>query len=116
MEELHKLVSKLQEHVRISQNNLQEIRNALVPFARQPLYERREGHKDCLLCIEDKEDRIGRRYREIEKATENIKILVNENMQLFGMAEKSNDARWIEYVNYIDNLVLSYLYQTIGCR
>lgn len=116
MVKLHTMVGNLQQHLQKSQENLSEIRNVLIPFARQPLFERKDGRKDTVLCIEEKEERIKRRYSEIQKATEQIKVLLNQNMELFEMVNTSDNPKWINYVNYIDKIVMSYLYQTIGCR
>lgn len=115
MNKLHCLVGNLQKHLHDSQENLKEIRNVLIPFARQPLFERKDGRKDAVLCIEEREERISKRYNEITNATEQITILLNQNMELFGMTENQLNPVWLNYIDYVDNIVLSYLYQTVGC-
>ncbi|XP_031336595.1 dynein beta chain, ciliary isoform X1 [Photinus pyralis] len=115
MVQLHTMVGNLQEHVQQSQENITKIRNVLIPFARQPLFERKDNRKDTVLSIDEKEERIKRRYSEIRQVTQEIHVLVEHNMQLFEMLERQEDPNWLSYVSYIDQIVMSYLYQTIGC-
>lgn len=113
---LHNLVDKLQKHLKESQDNLSEVRDVLIPFARQPLLERKDGKKDTVLCIDDKEERIGRRRIDIKQATEKIELLLQQNQQLFEMTNKQGNIKWINYINYVDKIVMSYLFQSVGCR
>lgn len=113
---LHTLVGNLQQHLQKSQENLAEIKNILVPFARQPLFERKDGKKDTVLCIEEREERIAKRYGDILKTSENITVLLNQNMELFEMTDKQDNPKWISYIDFVDKIILSYLYQTVGCR
>lgn len=113
---LHKLVGNLQNNLQVCQNNLNEIRNLLIPFTRQPLLERKDGKKNEVLCIEEKEERLTRRITEIKEATAKISILLDENMNLFKMVDQQDNIKWINYVNHVDNIVFNYLYQSVGCR
>ncbi|KAJ8957969.1 hypothetical protein NQ318_001970 [Aromia moschata] len=113
---LHSLVGKLQTHLEKCQENLNEIRNVLSPFARQPLLERKDGKKDAILCIGEKEERINRRYSDFTKASEIISNLLEENMHIFRMNETQDNIKWVNYINFIDTIVLNYLYQSVGCR
>lgn len=115
MIKLHDLVGNLQGHLQKSQENLLEIRNSLIPFARQPLFERKDGKKDTVLSIDEREDKIAKRYAEIEETTDKIRVLLNHNMDLFGMTDKQDSPNWIKYVDFVDKTVMSYLYQTVGC-
>lgn len=116
MKKFHVLVGNLQQHLQRSQENLLEMRNVLIPFARQPLFERKDGRKDATLCLEERRERIDRRYGSIKKATETIHLLLKQNMELFQVGEKTGGNEWLSYIDYIDEIVLSYLYQTVGCR
>ncbi|XP_022915026.2 dynein beta chain, ciliary isoform X1 [Onthophagus taurus] len=115
MIKLHELVGGLQDHLQRSQENLVEIKNILIPFARQPLFERKESKKDAVLCVEEREQRTAKRYSEIIQATDKIMILLNQNMELFGMADKQDSLKWNKYVDYVDQILMSYLYQSVGC-
>lgn len=116
MTQLHNLVGELQENLQKCQENLRQIKNVLTPFARQPLFERKEGKKNAILCIEERDERIARRYSDIKKATETITVLLQQNMQLFQMTDKQDSTKWLNYIDYIDQTVMSYLYQSVGCR
>ena len=87
-----------------------------MPFARQPLFERREGKKDGVLCLEERDERITKRYSDIKKASDQITDLLEQNMQLFQMTDKQDNPKWLSYIDYVDQIVLSYLYQCVGRR
>lgn len=116
MVKLHALVGNLQQHLQKSQENLTEIKNILIPFARQSLFERKDGKKNTLLNIEDRAERIAKKYEDIKQAAEKIRVLLNQNMVLFEMAEDQDNPKWISYTDFVDKIILSYLYQTVGCR
>lgn len=112
---LHSLVKHLQDKLTKCQENLNSIKAELIPFARKPLFERKDGKKD-FLCLEDRHERLSRRHNEIREAYKSIMNLLNSNMELFGMTNQSNRSEWINYVDFVDKIVLNYLYQSLGCR
>lgn len=116
MVKLHALVGNLQQHLQKSQENLTEIKNILIPFARQPLFERKDGKKSGLLNTEDRPERVAKKYDDLRQASEKIKVLLNQNMVLFEMSEDQDNPKWIDYIDFVDKIILSYLYQTVGCR
>lgn len=116
MVKLHTLVGNLQRNLQTGQENLNEIKNILIPFARQPLFERKDGKKDGFLCIEERHERIAKRHGDIKTATEKIISLINENKKLFEIIQEKENVKWINYIDYIDSVVASYLYQSVGCR
>lgn len=116
MVKLHSLVGGLQSNLQKCQDNFNEIKNVLIPFARQPLFERKDGKKDTVLCIEETGDRLKRRHTDMRNATERIRSLLNQNQELFSMKNEADNVKWIGYVAYIDSVVSNYLYQSIGCR
>ncbi|XP_045482107.1 dynein beta chain, ciliary [Harmonia axyridis] len=115
MTTLHGLVENLQDHLQKSKNNLLAIKNALIPFARQPLFERKDGRKDTCLNIEGREERIAKKYCEIEREAQKIKELLDENMHIFKMEGDCESATWKNYIDHVDSIVFSYLYQSVGC-
>ncbi|XP_076261923.1 dynein heavy chain at 93AB isoform X2 [Rhynchophorus ferrugineus] len=112
---LHNLVKNLQDNLCKCQSNLDNIKTILIPFARKPLFERKDGKRDTFLCIEDREERIVRRQTEIKEATQTINDLLECNMKLFGITDKDDRIEWLNYIDYVDKIVLSYLYQSVGC-
>ncbi|XP_057668614.1 dynein beta chain, ciliary [Diorhabda carinulata] len=115
MMKLHLLVGNLQEHLQKCQTNLNEIKCILVPFARQPLFERKDGRKDTFLAIDEKTEKLEKRKNDIKLASDRILQLLEENMNLFHMTDKQDNLQWIQYIDYIDNIISSYLYQSVGC-
>ncbi|CAG9831722.1 unnamed protein product [Diabrotica balteata] len=115
MIKLHTLVGNLQGHLQKCQNNLNEIKNILVPFARQPLFERKDGRKDTFLAIDERTEKLEKRKTDIKVATDRILQLLEENMNLFQMTDKQENEKWIQYIDHIDVVVESYLYQSVGC-
>lgn len=116
MIKIHKLIGDLQSNLERCQANLSEIKNILIPFARKPLFERKDGRKDTFLSIDDRKDLLMKRHAGIKEATDRIKHLLEENQEIFDMTHKQDSVEWTNYIDYIDNVVTSYLYQSVGCR
>lgn len=116
MTKLHTLVGNLQQHLQKSQDNINEIKSILKPFARKPLFERKDGRKDTVLSVDEREERTAKRYSEMRKIAKQIENLLQQNMQLFEMEDKQNDPKWLKYTEFVDGIVLNYLFQTVGCR
>nr|CAI5851783.1 unnamed protein product [Callosobruchus analis] len=113
--DLHQLIGSLHNNLQKCQDNLQAIKDILVPFARQPLFERRDGKKDAFLDIENKEEILSKRKIDLTNASVEVKRLLEENMQIFGMTETQDHQKWVQYIDFVDGIITSYLYQSIGC-
>ena len=75
MEYLKKLrtpIECLQERMQKVEINFQEMRVVLGVWDRLPLFERKESKKDTVFCLDERADRISRRYAEIETAATRI--------------------------------------------
>lgn len=55
-----------------SQENLQQIHTILTSWAKLPLFERKDGKRDALLNLDDREERCSKRYTEISSAGKQI--------------------------------------------
>ena len=62
IEQLHRLVHSLEARVQQTQDNLEQIRNIMSVWSKVALFERSDGKKDTLLCIEDRSEHVQRRY------------------------------------------------------
>lgn len=72
MEYLKKLrypIECLQQRMQKVQNNLYEMKAVLGVWDKLPLFERKESKKDTVFCLDERVDRITRRYAEIEHAS-----------------------------------------------
>lgn len=112
--ELRNPVQNLQTRVRHTQNNLQTIKNLMISWTKVPLFERKDGKKDTVLSLDERYDRITKRYNDIESAAVKIHSLVHDNMIQFGMEDKQNDETWKNYVAFVDNIVYEHLLLTVG--
>lgn len=67
--ELRKPVERLQARMQRTHQNLSEIRSIMSAWAKIPLFERKDGKKDSVLCLDERSDRITKRYSDIESAS-----------------------------------------------
>lgn len=80
---IYEKIKNLFERVKQCQQNLSDIVGSLNSWVKVPLFERRDGKKENLLYIEDRNDRASKRYDQIAKCNEKINILLKENYRLF---------------------------------
>lgn len=69
-------VEQLQARMQRTQLNLAQIRSTMSAWAKVPLFERKDGKKDAVLCLEERTDRIQRRYSEIREASTTVHAYV----------------------------------------
>lgn len=70
--ELRKPVEQLQIRMQRTQKNVNEIRAVMSAWAKVPLFERKDGKKDAVLCLDERIDRITKRYADIENAAKMV--------------------------------------------
>lgn len=63
---LREPVERLQIRMQQTQCNLNEIKATMSAWTKTPLFERKDSKKDSVLCMEERNDRIARRYAEME--------------------------------------------------
>ncbi|KAK2575931.1 hypothetical protein KPH14_007294 [Odynerus spinipes] len=115
IEKLRELVQGLWKRVRASQANVEKIKLILESWTRMPLFERRDRRKDALLCLEERQERVSKRYADMRRAAEQIHALLEENRKLFQITEGDEGDAWNEYVKYIDDIVIESLRKAVGC-
>lgn len=62
-------VERLQLRMQKTQFNLNEIKRITSTWVKQPLFERKDGKKDSVLCLNERSNRVAKRYSEIELAS-----------------------------------------------
>lgn len=112
--ELGDLVEGLWKRMKAAQSNVEKIRSILEPWTRTPLVERKDRRKDTLLALEERTEKVAKRYAEITKGAEQIHSILEENKELFQISEAGEEA-WQEYVKYIDDIVIESLRKAVGC-
>lgn len=66
---LRQPVETLQARMHKTQQNILQIRNIMSSWTKAPLFERKDGKKDAVLCLEERTDRITKRYADIREAS-----------------------------------------------
>lgn len=59
-------VERLQIRMQKTQDNLREIERITSTYVKQPLFERKDGKKDSVLCLTEGPSRAAKRYADIE--------------------------------------------------
>ncbi|GFN78401.1 dynein heavy chain 9, axonemal, partial [Plakobranchus ocellatus] len=113
IEKTREQVHDLEMRVQKSKDNVEEIKRIMTTWSKVPLFERKEDKYDTLLQMDDREDRINKRYNEIKAAGDSIHALVKQNLELF-KADSSTDI-WKAYVDYVDEMVVDGFFNTIRC-
>lgn len=106
----------MHERMRKVQKNLSDIRSIMTSWAKAPLFVRKDGKKDTVLCIEERAERTKTRYNEIENVAKRVHNLLEENLGLFRMEGKMNEDFWEDYVIFVDDIVLKNMLLTVGVR
>ena len=114
MQELGGLVDDLYKRVKLSQSNVEKVRSIIEPWTKMPLIERKDRRKQSLLFIDDRVEKVAKRYAEICKAAEQISQLMADNKNLFEIKDESNET-WQSYVRYVDKIVIESLRKSVGC-
>lgn len=83
IEQLYEKTKQLVERVKQTQNNVTSLIESIDAWALVPLFERKDGKKENLLNIEDRAERIQRRYEQIEQTSRKFSSLLEENYKLF---------------------------------
>ncbi|XP_015596133.2 dynein beta chain, ciliary [Cephus cinctus] len=112
--ELGVLVEGLWNRIKSTQGNVDKIRTILEPWTRTPLIERKDRRKDALLSLDERAEKVSRRYAEIKKAAEQIHLLLAENKGLFEIGDNKGNS-WEDYVEYVDGIVAESLRRAVGC-
>ncbi|XP_043925657.1 dynein axonemal heavy chain 9 [Protopterus annectens] len=105
-------VHDLEGRVQKAKDNVEEIQNIMKTWV-SPIFERKDGKKDTLLNLDDRSERLEKRYNLLKESGEKIHTLVKENMNLF-KADPSSDV-WKAYVDYIDDMLIDGFFNAIEC-
>uniref|UniRef100_A0A665X2B6 Dynein, axonemal, heavy chain 9 n=1 Tax=Echeneis naucrates TaxID=173247 RepID=A0A665X2B6_ECHNA len=113
IKELRDSVCDLESRLQRTKDNVEEIQCCMRSWAR-PLFDRKEGKKDALLSLEDRADRLDRFYSLFHASGEKIHLLLKvNNLELF--RAKQNCEEWKAYVEYIDDMIVDGLFNSIEC-
>ncbi|GAB1599188.1 dynein beta chain, ciliary [Argonauta hians] len=105
------MVYDLESRVRNSKENVKKIEQLMSTWSKTPLFERKEDKFGSLLNLDDREERLKRRYKEIEEAGEQIHRLLKENVE--SLKADPHSEVWKAYVDYVDDIVVDGFFKTI---
>lgn len=66
----------LETRVQKAKDNVEDIQKIMTTWSKQPLFERKEEKNDTLLNLDDREDRLNKRYTDIKAAGQRIHDLL----------------------------------------
>ncbi|KAK6170907.1 hypothetical protein SNE40_019193 [Patella caerulea] len=113
IDETRERVHNLETRVQKAKNNVEEIQKIMTTWSKVSLFERKEDKHDSLLHLDDRQDRLNKRYNEIKQAGEKIHALLKENLEYF-KADANSDI-WKAYVDYVDEMIVDGYFNTIHC-
>lgn len=103
----------LWSRVKKSQLNTDKIQVILEPWTKMPLIERKDSRQDKLLSLEERSEKVAKRYASLKNAAVEIFKLLEKNKELFQI--EIDSPAWEEYVKFFDKIVTNYLRKIIGC-
>ncbi|XP_070581054.1 dynein beta chain, ciliary-like isoform X2 [Ptychodera flava] len=106
-------VHDLQQRVQKAKQNIENIQKIMGEWSKVPLYERKELKDSALLGLDDRQERLNKRYGEIKSDGDKIKELVNQNLEFF-QGNADSDI-WKAYIDYIDDMVVDGFFNCIHC-
>ena len=113
IQETRDKVHDLESRVQKAKDNVEEIQKLMGTWSKNPLFVRKEGKNETLLNLDDRDDRLKKRYGEVEGIGGKIHNLLKENLDFF-KAEAESDI-WKAYVDYVDEMVVDGFFNTIHC-
>eukprot|EP01135_Chromosphaera_perkinsii_P008680 Nk52_evm13s1444 gene=Nk52_evmTU13s1444 len=104
-------VSDVHSRLSIAKRCANEIEAICVSWRKEPILCRKDPKKPFL--YKERAQKLTSRYDEFKTSSEKISALVEESRVTFEVPEDSDGAEWSNYLDYIDELVLSGLYEAI---
>lgn len=133
LNEFRKPVEQLQHRMQKTHQNLNQIKSIMTSWIKIPLFERKDSRKDSVLCMDERNERISKRYAEMTTASATIhrfirfkhctanclnffpySRLLEENQELFGTEDSASSEMWLNYVAFVDGIVFDNLMLTVG--
>ena len=76
IESTREKVHDLETRVQKSKDNVEEIKKIMTTWSKTPLFERKEDKNDILLMLDDREDRINKRYTDVKTCGDKVHELL----------------------------------------
>ncbi|XP_032430935.1 dynein axonemal heavy chain 9 [Xiphophorus hellerii] len=112
IQDIRDAVCDLESRLQKTKENVEEMQRYMKSWA-VPMFDRKDGRKDALLCLEDRADRVERFHNVVQSSGGKIHFLLESNQALF-RAESSSE-EWKAYVEYIDDMIIDGFFSCIEC-
>ncbi|XP_049439851.1 dynein axonemal heavy chain 11 [Epinephelus fuscoguttatus] len=106
------LVHDLICRVSRAKENCEAIQSMMKGWSKHAMFCRKDNKKGSLIQLEDRVDRVNRKYSAMKKDGDTVHKLVQENMVLFH-ADPASEA-WQSYLEYVDEMVVEGLFNHIS--
>ncbi|KAM4600952.1 dynein axonemal heavy chain 11 [Polymixia lowei] len=106
------LVHDLGWRVEMTKDNCQAVQSLMRGWSKQAMFCRKDNKKGTLIQLEDRADRVSKRYSSIEKDGDSIHKLLQENM-VHLRADPASEA-WRAYLEHVDEMVVEGLFSSIS--
>uniref|UniRef100_UPI00398EA260 dynein axonemal heavy chain 11-like isoform X1 n=2 Tax=Pristiophorus japonicus TaxID=55135 RepID=UPI00398EA260 len=106
---VHDLASRVQK----TKENVVTLQTLMKTWSECAMFTRKDNKKDSLLNLDDREDRVAKRYKLMREHGATIHKLVEENCRLL-KADTVTES-WKAYLEYIDDMVLDGFFNAISC-
>ncbi|MCJ8738378.1 hypothetical protein PDJAM_G00035190 [Pangasius djambal] len=110
IQDVREAVHDLEKRLQRTKDNVEEIQSIMKNWT-HPIFERKDGKKDTLLNLEDKQERLEKAYGQIRTSGAKLHFLLKDNLTLFQVDPSS--AEWKSYVEYIDEMVIDGFFNSI---
>ncbi|XP_062322712.1 dynein axonemal heavy chain 11 isoform X2 [Osmerus eperlanus] len=98
------VVQNLQWRVQRTKDNCDAIQTLMKGWSKQALFCRKDNRRDALLQLDDRSDRVSKRYSATQKDGCTIHKLIQENMSYF-CADPASEL-WQSYLEYVDEMLV----------
>uniref|UniRef100_UPI0037E727D7 dynein axonemal heavy chain 11 n=1 Tax=Semicossyphus pulcher TaxID=241346 RepID=UPI0037E727D7 len=105
-------VCDLVRRVSKAKENCEAIQSMMKGWSKQVMFCRKDNKKGSLIQLEDREERVNKKYSSMKKDGDSIHKLVQENTVLFH-ADSGSEA-WQFYLEYVDEMVVEGLFSYIS--
>ncbi|KAM3873375.1 dynein axonemal heavy chain 11 [Diretmus argenteus] len=105
------LVHNLEWRIQRTKDNCEAIQILMKGWTKQTMFCRKDNKKGALIQLEDRGDRVSKKYSSIRMDGDSIHTLVQENMVLFH-TDPTSEA-WQSYLEYVDEMVVEGFFSSI---
>ncbi|XP_060638089.2 dynein axonemal heavy chain 11 [Anolis sagrei] len=111
IEFLKVLIHDLEQRLQKSKDNIKTIQQIMKSWMEHPLFSRKDNRKEALLNLDDKEEKLAKKFMSFQEDGRKIHTFVKENLILF-KADPDSDS-WKMYLEFIDDIIVDGFFNAI---